>query len=50
MNLDKESKSRKNIVRVGRERGVQGTVQLSCGHVDIGRLIIHDDNQNQGFL
>ena len=25
-------------------------MQLSCGHVDIDRMIIHDDNPNQGFL
>ena len=23
---------------------VQGRVQLSCGHVDIARMIIHNDN------
>ena len=25
-------------------------MQLSCGHVDIDRMIIHDDNPNQGFF
>ena len=27
-----------------------GRAQLSCGHVDIDRMIIHDDNPNQGFF
>ena len=25
-------------------------MQLSCGHVDIDRMIIHDDNPNQGYF
>ena len=29
---------------------VQGRVQLSCGYVDIDRMIFHDDNLNQGFF
>ena len=29
---------------------VQGRVQLSCGHVDTDRMIIHDDMSNQGFF
>ena len=28
---------------------MQGRVQLSCGHVDINMMIIHDDNPNQGY-
>ena len=27
-----------------------GRVQLSCGHVDIERMIIYDDNPNQGEI
>ena len=30
-------------------RGLQGKVELSCGNVNINRIIIHDDNPNQGF-
>ena len=29
---------------------MQGRVQLNCGHVDINRKTIHDDNPNQGFF
>ena len=29
---------------------LQGRVQLSCGHVDIGRMIMQCDNPNQGFF
>ena len=29
---------------------VQGRVQLSCEHVGIDRMIIHDDNTNQRYL
>ena len=30
---------------------MQRSVQLNCGRdVDIDRMIIHDDNPNQGFL
>ena len=30
--------------------GVQGRRQFSCGHVDNDRIIIHDDDPNQGFF
>ena len=30
--------------------GVQGRVQLSCGHVDNERMEIHDDNLYQGYF
>ena len=29
---------------------VQWRVQFSCGDVDIDKMIIHDDNRNQGFF
>ena len=29
---------------------MQGRVQISYGHLDIDRMIIHDDNPNQIFL
>ena len=29
---------------------VQGRLKLSCGHVDIDRMIIHDCNPNQGYI
>ena len=29
---------------------VHGRVQLSCGHVDIGRMIMQCVNPNQGFF
>ena len=29
---------------------MQGRLQLSCGHVDNDRMIIHDDNPNQGYV
>ena len=29
---------------------VRGRVQVSCGHVDIDRMIIHDDIPNQAFF
>ena len=31
-------------------RGVLERIQLSCGHVDIDRMKIHDDNPNQKFF
>ena len=37
-----------------RERGrgvrVQRRVKLSCGHMDIDRIIIRDDYPNQGYI
>ena len=29
---------------------MQGRLQLSCGYVDDDRMIIHDDNPNQGYF
>ena len=29
---------------------VQERIQLSCGYVDIDRMIAHDDNPNQGYF
>ena len=63
MKFEKESKSRNPVIFFrgggggggggGGFRGVrmrmQGRVQLSCGHVDINMMIIHDDNPNQGY-
>ena len=38
----------------GTGRGVlvrlQGRVQFSCGHVDIDRMIFHDDYPNEGYF
>ena len=39
-------------MRGERERGDAGAGESakSCGHVDIDRMIIHDDNTNQGYF
>ena len=37
------------MVGGGKGMRVQGRVQLSCAHVDIDRMIIPDDNPNQGY-
>ena len=54
MNFDIESKSREFFGggRIGwwGEMCVPGRVQLSCGHVDIDRMVIHDDNPNEGYF
>ena len=61
MNFDIESKSTgkkfwvgrpggEGWVRGGRGMRVQGRVQLSCGHVDNDRKIIHEDNPSQGYF
>ena len=56
MTFDNESKSRDKtttFLLLFRGRGLilEKGVQLSCGHVDIvNRMILHDDNSNQGFF
>ena len=52
MNFDKESQSRIFFLCVwwGGGGGGLGRVQLSCGHVEIDRMIIHDDIPDQRFF
>ena len=48
MNFDKESKSR--WIYFSGRGWVQGRVELSCEHVDINKMIIHDNIQIKDFV